>query len=138
VSTHRKGYVNFFGLHVGACQVHARLKPNRPLAKLDHLRREFGSASAGMPVNGSTKASSTYVEDSTPSDVDELRAEESHAFNTIDEVLQALFRNRYEEIQNGIPNATHLSCSRREILERPPGPLFSLCLLNLLGYLHDG
>ena len=31
---------------------------------------------------------------------------------------------------------THLSSSGGEVLERPPGPLFFLCLLDLLGDLH--
>lgn len=31
---------------------------------------------------------------------------------------------------------THLSGPWREVLERPPGPLFFLCLLDLLGDLH--
>ena len=47
--THREGYVDLFGLHVGAGQVHARLKTNCSLAKFDHLCREFGSTSPRVP-----------------------------------------------------------------------------------------
>ena len=38
----------------------------------------------------------------------------------------------------GFHGPTHLSSPWREILERPPGPLFFLCLLELLGDLHCG
>ena len=38
----------------------------------------------------------------------------------------------------GFHGPAHLSSPRREILERPPGPLFFLCLLDLLGDLHCG
>jgi hypothetical protein len=51
VGTHREGYVNFFWLHVGAGEMHACLETNRSLAKLDHLRREFGGTSSGVPEN---------------------------------------------------------------------------------------
>ena len=47
--THRKGYVNFFGLHVCTRQMHTRLETDRPLTKLYHLRCEFGSTSSRMP-----------------------------------------------------------------------------------------
>ena len=49
VRTHRKGYVDLFGLHVGTCQMHTCLETNRPLAELDHFCCEFGSASSRMP-----------------------------------------------------------------------------------------
>ena len=51
VGTHREGYVNFFWLHVGAGEMHACLETDCSLAKLDHLRREFGSTSSGVPEN---------------------------------------------------------------------------------------
>jgi len=49
VMTHRKSYVDLFGLHVGTRQMHTCLETNRPLAKLDHLCGEFGSTPARMP-----------------------------------------------------------------------------------------
>lgn len=48
------------------------------------------------------------------------------------------YPQRWEEMRNTSYEPTHLSSPRREVLERPPDPVFFFCLLDLLGDLHGG